>query len=299
MTEQIEISSLDLRFEGYRLKNQAAERGLLASIAAKGIQYPLQGADTEEGRILLNGFKRYRCAQKLNIGIVPYRSLAVDTPLGIIELIRVSNAKSLSILEQAKLIDELKTVYRMNTGDIADLLEKSKAWVSVRTGIMNDMSGTVMDHVFKGRFPVYAFMYILRPFIRINKIDKSQIDEFVKLMAGKGLSIRDIEMLARGYFKGSNEIRKQIKDGNLSLVLNSLKEPSATDSICTKFENEMLKEIEIVQKYMQRTIYKSKDDRYKTDAFFAQANLLTGGVLRMLKTFEQAMKDFHDRTRQT
>lgn len=299
MTEQVEITSIDLRFEAYRLKNKAAERALLASIAEKGIRDPLQGADTEEGRILLNGFKRYRCAKKLGIGIVPYRTLAVDTPLGIIELIRISNAKSLNILEQAKLIDELKTVYRMGTGDIANLLEKSKAWVSVRTGIMNEMSPTVMKHIFTGQFPAYAFMYILRPFIRVNKIDGSQIDEFVSLTAGRGLSIRDLEMLAHSYFKGPDEIRKQMKEGNLSWVLKSFNQPSSPDNGCTQKENQMLRELEIVQKYMRRVIWKSRDDRYKTDAFLAQANLLTGGVLKLLTTFGQAMRDFHDRTRQT
>lgn len=299
MTEQIEITSLDVRFEGYRLKNQGAERALLASIAEKGIRDPLQGADTEEGRILLNGFKRYRCAKKLGIAIVPYQSLAVDTSQGIIELIRISNAKSLNILEQAKLIDELKNVYRMSTSDIADFLEKSKAWVSVRTGLMNEMSPTVMNHVFMDRFPAYAFMYTLRPFMRINKIDKSQIDEFVNLTAGKGLSIRDLDMLAHSYFKGSEEIRKQIKEGNLSWVLKRLNQSSSSDNSCSQIENQMLKELELLQKYMQRVIYKSKDDRYKTDSFFAQANLLTGGVLRQLKAFDQAMREFHDKTRQT
>ena len=63
MPEQVEISCIDLRFEGYRLKNKAAERALLASIAEKGIRDPLQGVDKEGARILLNGFKRYRCAQ--------------------------------------------------------------------------------------------------------------------------------------------------------------------------------------------------------------------------------------------
>ena len=71
------------------------------------------------------------------------------------------------------------------------------------------------------------------------------------------------------------------------------------DNGCSKIENDLLKELEIVQKYMQRTIHKSQDKRYQTDAFWAQANLLTGGVLRMLKPFEQAMRNFHDRTRQT
>ncbi len=299
MTEQVEMSCIDLRFEEYRLKNKAAERTLLASIAEKGILDPLQGVDTEGARILLNGFKRYRCAQKLGIGIVPYIPLAVDTPMGIIELIRISNAKSLSILEQAKLIDELKTVYHMSTSDIAHMLEKSKAWVSVRSGIMNEMSPKVMRHVFMGRFPAYAFMYILRPFIRINKIDKSQIDKFVNLTAGKELSLRDIEMLAHSYFKGSEEIRKQIQEGNLTWVLKGLNQKSSSDNGCTQIENQMLKELEILQKYMQRVIHKTKDDRYKTDSFFAQANLLTGGIFRLLKIFEESMREFYDRTGQT
>ena len=93
MIEQVEISSFDLRFEGYRLKNKRAETSLLVSILENGIKDPLQGVDSEESRILLNGFKRYRCARKLNIDIVPYRSLAGDTAGGIIELLRVSEAK--------------------------------------------------------------------------------------------------------------------------------------------------------------------------------------------------------------
>ena len=59
MIKQIEISSLDLRYEGYRLKSKIAEKILLASIIEHGIRDPLQGVDLGDGiSILLNGFKR-------------------------------------------------------------------------------------------------------------------------------------------------------------------------------------------------------------------------------------------------
>jgi hypothetical protein len=299
MAEKVEISSFDLRFEAYRLKNEVTERMLIASILENGIRDPLQGVDTQESRILLNGFKRYRCAKKLNIGIVPYCCLANDEAFGIIELLRISNAKSLSILEQAKLIDELKNVYHMSIGDIAGLLNKSKAWVSVRAGIIREMSQTVQNRIFSGQFPVYAYMYILRPFIRINKINNEQIKEFVDLIAGKGLSFRDIELLANGYFKGSDEFRQQIKDGNMSWGLKSLKQPSQTASECTQIEQAMIKDLELTQKYMQRVICKSSDTRYKTGAFFAQANLLSGGILKQMNTFGKAIKEFYDRSGKT
>ena len=40
MSETVERSSLDLRYEGYRIRNAAAEARLLASIAERGIEEP-------------------------------------------------------------------------------------------------------------------------------------------------------------------------------------------------------------------------------------------------------------------
>ena len=222
MIERVEISSLDLRYESYRMKSPGAEKAMLGSILENGIRDPLQGVDTNEARILLNGFKRYRCAKRLGIWIVPYCSLARDEALGIIELLRISNSRSLSILEQAKMIDELKTVHKMCNGEIARLLEKSKSWVSMRCGVIGEMSECVMNKIFSGKFPVYSYMYTLRQFMRMNCITKGDVDEFVKSVAGKYLSLRDIELLAHGYFKGPEEFREQIKSGNIAWGLSPI-----------------------------------------------------------------------------
>lgn len=137
--EDIEISGLDLRYESYRMRGESSEKVLLCSIAEYGIQEPLEGVDTKDGRLLLNGFKRYRCAKKLGIDIVPYTSMGSDPAMGIIQLIRISNTKSLSILEQAKLCDELKRVYGMRALEIAKHVGRTKSWVSMRTGIRRGM----------------------------------------------------------------------------------------------------------------------------------------------------------------
>lgn len=296
MVQQVEISSFDMRFEGYRLRNRVAERSLLASISENGIRDPLQGVDMENTPILLNGFKRYRCAKKLGIGIVPYLSLSSDAAIGIIELLRISNAKGLGILEQARLVEELKNAHGMSTADIAGLLEKSKAWVSVRSGIMREMSRFVMEKIFSGQFPVYAYMYILRPFIRINRIKREDIDEFVGLVSKRSLSIRDIELLAKGYFNGSDEFREQLRKGNLALGLQGLREISGKWEGCTQAEQAMLRDLELAQVYMQRITARCEGTEFKTSAFFAQANLLTGGILRQMDLFTQVVRQFHDRT---
>ena len=298
MVDQVEICSFDLRYEGCRMRSAGAEKALMLSILDKGIRDPLCGIDTKQCRILLDGFKRYRCANKLGIGIVPYCSLGSDEAFGIIELIRISNAKSLSILEQAKLIDELKRVHNMSVSEIARLVDKSKGWVGMRVGMIGQMSPLVMHKLFSGQFPVYAYMYSLRPFIRMNGINKKEIDEFVGSVAGKNFSIRDIELLAHGYFKGSDQLREQIKSANISWALSRLKDSSVKEADCTKLEKQMLSDLEVTQKYMQRVTYKSLDKRFKNNTFFAQANLLAGGILRQLDAFTQAIRQFHDRSRQ-
>ena len=298
MVDQVENSGLDLRYEDYRMKSSGAEKALLVSILEKGIRDPLQGVDTKQARILLDGFKRLRCAKKLGISMAPYASMGADEVLGIIELIRISNAKSLSILEQARFVDELKSVHKMSTAEIAGLLERSKAWVSVRSGIIHEMSDYVLDQIFKGRFPVYAYMYILRPFIRINGVKTDEVHEFVRSVSGKNLSIRAIGLLANGYFRGPEALREQIKNGHITWALGHLKESETAPSGCSQMESAMIRDLEIVSKYMQRVMMKTKHPKYKTKAFFAQANLLTGGIISQLDSFSTALRAFHDRTGQ-
>jgi hypothetical protein len=50
---------------------------------------------------------------------------------------------------------------------------------------------------------------------------------------------------------------------------------------------------------MQRVINKSQSDRFKSTTFFAQANLLTAGILRQMEIFAKSIKEFHDKSGQT
>jgi ParB-like chromosome segregation protein Spo0J len=196
MVQNVEVSSFDLRYESYRLRNKEAEKALLGLIMEYGIRDPLEGIDGEGRRILLNGFKRYRCARKLGIETVPYTSLGTDEVMGIIQFLRIANAKSLNILEQAKLIDDLHKVHKMSVLEIARSLERGKSWVSMRLGIIEKMSEGVKQKIFRGEFPVYSYMYTIGQFIRMNSCSKDEIDEFVHSVSGKNLSIRDIYRLA-------------------------------------------------------------------------------------------------------
>ena len=276
MPQDVEISSFDLRYEGCRMRHDGAERAILSSILEHGIHEPLEGVDTKGGRILLNGFKRYRCALKLGIGMVPYFSLGDDEAFGIIQLIRISNSRALSILEQAMLIDELRNVYKMTVSDIAERLEKSRAWVSMRTGLMDEMSDGVKSSIFNGKFPAYAYMYTLRQFIRMNRITNDEIDRFVSFVSGKNLSIRDIERLAHGYFKGPQEFRNRSWRAILPGVEPDEGAVTAYRRL-RELERGMLRDLEITQKYMQGHI-QGRDARFKSNSFTPRPTSLQGDL---------------------
>lgn len=299
MARSVELATLDLRYESYRMKNPVVEARLLAAIAERGIEEALEGVDTAGGSILLNGFKRYRCAAKLRIRMAPYASLGEDEAAAIVTLLRVSNDRSLTILEQARFIEELRKRNAMSVADIAGRLSRSKSWVSMRLGLMAEMSVVVREKLFSGGFPVYPYMYTLRQFMRMNGVSKQDIEDFVVALAGKKLSVREIEQLAHGYFRGPASFREAIRQGHVALALDWFRQVPEDPDGCNEFERVLLKDLEVTQKYHQRVIGKSQDRRLKTAAFFAQAHLLTAGILSQARAFFEGMRKLHDRCGQT
>jgi len=299
MSETIERSTLDLRYQQHRLRDKAREARLLSSLAQRGIEQPLEGVDIPQGRILLNGFKRYRCAEKLSIESVPYVSLGDEEALGIAALMQSSKDKDLNILEQAKFVVELLTVQQMSIADVAELLCRSKAWVCVRKSLLEEMNEEVQQILLCGKFPVYSYMHTLRPLMRLNRIGQDKVIQFIRAVAGQSLSVREIQLLADGYFHGPENLQQAVDQGKWSWALEKMKAVPADPDGCSEFERSVLNDLERLQKYMQWVPVKCQDRRLQSRAFFAQANLLTSGVLSMLQPFTQAMRRFHDRSGQT
>jgi hypothetical protein len=299
MSETIERSTLDLRYQDHRLRDKARETRLLGSIAQRGIEQPLEGVDTLQGRILLNGFKRYRCAEKLGIECVPYVSLGEEEAVGIAALMQFRKDKHLNILEQAKFVAELLTVQQMSIADVAELLGRSKAWVCVRKCLLEEMNAEVQRMLLCDKFPLYSYMHTLRPLMRLNGNSRKKVIRFIKAVAGQSLSVREIQLLADGYFHGPESLQQAVDQGKWSWALEKMKTVPADPDGCNNFERNVLNDLERLQTYLRRVPVKCHNRRLQSRAFFAQANLLTSGVLSMLGPFTQAMREFHDRSGQT
>jgi len=300
---ETEISQIDTRFETFRLRDKNREKILLASILEQGIREPLLCViKPGESWILLDGFKRLRGARKLGIKTVPVISLGNDEAAAILRLIRASNAGSLNILEQSMMVDTLKQGYGMSIRDIAHRVERSPAWVSVRLGLTNEMGEVVRKAIFSGDFPVRSYMYTLRVFTRVNRIKRHEIDIFVNTVSGKGLSTRDIDILAHAFFKGGAGLHAQILHGNLKWTLKQLRHGGTLlywkANGLSEQERQTITDLELAQKYTGRVMHDLSEYRLESKTFYETAELLISGILGEAKRFIKTLEVFNDQQRQ-
>ena len=120
----------------------------------------------------------------------------------------------------------------------------------------------------------------------------------MRAVSGQKLSVREIEQLAHGYFRGPESLRQEILHGNLALPLQRIRQVPESPDGCSEFERVLLGDLEITQKYMQRVMGKSRDPRLQSRAFAAQCHLLTAGMLSRARAFFHSLRQLHDRTGQ-
>lgn len=293
----VEISAIDLRYQHCRLRHEPSEQRLLCSLAEQGIRDPLLGVVHDGVPILLDGFKRQRCAQKLGIHHVAFRSLADDEAMAIIALMRLANSRSLSFIEQARLIDELRRVHKLSVAEIARRVERSAPWVSARIGLSSELTPMICEKIMSGAFPMHAYLASIRPITRVNKVQAGEVEDFVRATAGKGLSVRELDILAKGYFKGGDEFRRHVDQGDVRWCLDALRSSAESLPAANNDERKILEDLEIVQRRIRRLpTALAKERRYSPD-FLAEAHLLCGGTVRLLSSFDKAVREFYDRSR--
>ena len=301
MPTDVEIMSLDLRYEKNRMRSPFRERQLLMSIVEVGITDPLWGVEADGGvKILLDGFKRLRAARKAGLQVVPFESLGSDEATAIIGLLKAANRTAISFLEQAMFVEELHKTHGLNTAEIARRLQKSKAWVSIRLQTFSEMSEATKTAILSGAFPLYSYLYTLHPFRRLNgSASKAEIDEFVKIASGKGLSTREIERLATAFFRGGQEMRAQLKNGDVGWCLEEMRrrEEAMKSSELTESENKIVRDLEIASSAMGRLDLKLASAEVAKPAFKARADMLADKILSQLNPFTKTMKEFYDRCR--
>ncbi|MFV2069481.1 MAG: hypothetical protein ACC645_21155, partial [Pirellulales bacterium] len=194
---------------------------------------------------------------------------------------------------------DLLSRHGMTLADVAEMLSRSKAWVSMRRNLLTEMSPAIQQILFRGAFPVYSYMATLRPLMRMNGVDQKEIECFVQAIAGTRLSVREIELLAHGYFRGTSSLREAIDQGKWKWTLDQMQAAAETCEGLNEFERGLLRELERLLGAMQKVMTQCDSSRLQTRGFYAQANLLLASLLGRREPFFNKMEEFHDRSGRT
>lgn len=294
--QTMDTAEIDLRLQSLRQRDQAAERCLLESIQLQGIKEPLLVvADPEPGRtVLLDGFKRYRCARRLSIGVIPVRCIEGDERAGLLTLLRESRGKGLSELEYGAIIDMLAHTHGMNITQIAAHLGCSVAWVCLRRGLVRSMTPAVRKAVLEDRFPSRCFMYTLRPFTRVKGLSPEVVERFVLAVSGRKLSTREIFLLMRAYFDDHGGLQKRIEQGEIGTVLEALKSDPVVDG--SEYTARLIEKIAHTRSCMDGLIQALPDATLEGEVTCLRARLGAQALLRCMGNFTKEMRRFYDRT---
>ena len=75
--------------------------------------------------------------------------------------------------------------------------------------------------------------------------------------------------------------------------LDQLKSLAEDREGCSELERGLLKDLQILQRSIGRVMAGCEDPRLRSRAFYAQANLLTGGLLSIFSLFYERIKEFY------
>lgn len=298
--DTMELNALDLRLAHTRQRDASAEKLLLSSIMERDILDPLLVSICKDtGRIvLLDGFKRYRCAVKLKKNIVMVSYIGEDIVDGVLCFLRREQTGTLGILEQAGLIEELHKKYGLGTNDIARYLERSPSWVSVRLGMIGELSDLVREKILSGMFPARAYMYGIRVFTRVHKINHSLVNTFVAAVSGKGLSTRDLIALSRAYFTGSLTIQRMIVEGDVREVVKHItQDTTATDTTLTIEQQSFVKSMKTIANSIDCIMVSAPFLNTGSSCYMQYINTWSASINKSLTAFSQTIKELYDLSR--
>jgi hypothetical protein len=127
-------------------------------------------------------------------------------------------------------------------------------------------------------------------------VDAKEIERFVQAVAGAKLSVREIELLAHGYFRGTPSLREAIDQGHWKWTLEQMQAVGEDPQGLSEFERRLLRDLEQLLHAMQSVTTRCDSPRLQTRGFYAQANLLLASLLGRRESFFNKMEEFYDRT---
>jgi len=206
---ELALDCLDLRYARLRRRHPQAEKRLIVSLEEIGQQSPvIVVAGAEPGRyVLIEGRKRVRALRRLKSDVVKAAIWEMPAAQALVAAYQLQDGTGWNALEEAWLVWELVRSAGLSASEAGRRLERSKAWVSGRLGLVESLPEAVQEGVRSGKIGAYTATRHLLPFARANAKDCESLA--VKIIEN-GFRSREVETLCRYYAAAGLEGRRRM-----------------------------------------------------------------------------------------
>jgi ParB family transcriptional regulator, chromosome partitioning protein len=203
----LEFHQIDYRYEALRQRDPHREQALAISMDIIGQQSPVVVVPGTSSHILVDGFKRVRALRHLRHNTVRAITWDLEEREALLLGRLMRSASRESPLEQAWLLDELRTRFRMTLEELAHRFDRTPSWVSRRLALARELPEPVHEAVRKGQLTPHAAMKVLVPLARAKRSDCLP---FLKALLQAKCSTRQAEALYAGWTRAGAEVRGRI-----------------------------------------------------------------------------------------
>jgi len=159
------LAAIDRRFASLRLISSADLRRLRVSIEREGIRHAVlvSTAVDPERSVLLDGFKRVRVAEELELETLWAHGVALDAAQSKAAMLHANQAqRGLSDIEEAWIVRALVRDHGMTQVAVGELLGRDKSWVCRRLKLAEALEATLQDDLHLGLLSASAARELAR-----------------------------------------------------------------------------------------------------------------------------------------
>ena len=198
--------------------NEAALEDLAASIKAQGVMQPIVIRSIAAQKYeIIAGERRWRASQMAGLSSIPAVVKQVSDEAAIaMSLIENIQRENLSPIEEAMALKRLQDEFELTQQEVASAVGKSRATVTNLLRLMG-LHIDVQKMLQVGKLEMGHARALLT-------LSETKQVEFAKLVANKGLSVRQTESLVRNVNTGSELDRKKSIDPNIKKLEEDLGE---------------------------------------------------------------------------
>ena len=149
----VRLDHFDLDLERLHCAKETAVARMARSLSQKGQLTPVIVTEHRDRYLLVDGFKRYRAAEKLSLACLNAVVVAVDGKQAKAMLYLLNRPGGFSMVQEALLVKELIEIDGLTRKEAGLLLDRHKSWISRRLDMVRRLLPEVIDALLLEQIP--------------------------------------------------------------------------------------------------------------------------------------------------